>query len=264
MNHLWLILGGALLAVSASANFAPASPNGSQRDNPFAPVPPPGAYNPWQVKPERKTPNAVKVFRVSHVGSDNAQLLQVFAAVKTMEETLPPKQGINLHVIQRSSPTEFLVCKLQTYESISTSSLTSVGGGGGVGGSSYSIPDYSQTFWLRTESPKNAADGETIRNIAVIETPEVKTYTATLGNKRSVRVLVENPSRKAGRNFTHEEFVMRLRNREEWTLKNFEVEDCRICFGDGKLGVLQGNAPCPECANTQDVGKAFVDWIIKW
>ncbi len=197
--------------------------------------------------------NPVKEFRVSKVGADKTELLNVFAAVQSKEAGVPEA----FEVLQRLSDTNYLVYPMKAVSRVVSSSSSSYGGGGGSYTYNYSQPDRSTLYWLVTESPWNAVGGETISGIFAIKTGNVRTYTTALGAQKSVKELVEIQPPLLSR----DEFVSRLRAGEEWTLESYRLEPCSRCFGDGKLSDLQGNARCPDCRGK---GKVQVDLIVKW
>lgn len=216
---------------------------------------------PWYLE-QKKVPNRMETFRVSHVGADKTMLLRAFSAVKDIEESKRGKKGRNsFRVLQRLSPTEFLVHQTRTDYSPNPFSSDKTG----TAHRPASFEAYSsQIFLLKTQQPQSAVDGEWIRGIIVSDTGVVRSYKATLGNLKSVRILVEDAPLNPEHAFTQEEFVRRLQSGETWTLKNFEEEDCRICFGKGELSTFKGGGACPQCGNTQHRGKGFIDYLIRW
>lgn len=85
------------------------------------------------------------------------------------------------------------------------------------------------------------------------------------GVSGSFRILIEEPSETAPKQiFTQEDFIRRLKNQETWTLKNFEIEDCRVCFGKGYISEFKGGGPCWECTRGGEVGKGYIDYQVRW
>lgn len=283
MNHYHRLLLGGITLIAALGITA----NASSSRNPFAvpssgnpypagsdafhqytpPTAPADPHGRWYLE-QRKSPNRVETFRVSRVGADKTMLLRVFQAVKDAEETKTKygKKGRNsFRVMQRLSPTEFLVHQTETYYDPNPFARARSSNRTGAATATASFrAGKSQVFLLKTQQPLNAVDGEWIRGITVNDTGAVHTYTATLGNLKSVRILTEDAPLNSQHTFTQEEFVDRLRNGETWTLKNFEEEDCRVCFGRGELSTFKGGGACPQCGDTAHKGKGFIDYLIRW
>jgi hypothetical protein len=203
-----------------------------------------------------------ELFRVSKVGADKSELLKVFEQVQLVEgrKGLKPE---NFEVFQRANEAEYLVYKMiwKYRDSAPSWGKQSEGGGsyGGGSGSSgrYLGADLKTLYWLQTEEPSVYVNDEKIRDLYVVPSDEIKSYTTMLGAQVSVRVLREAPAKEIPK----DEFVQRLQAGETWTIPSYKTEECRKCYGDGKLSKMQGEGKCLDCNAT---GTSEVDLIVRW
>jgi|GEM_PF-6818891 len=212
-----------------------------------------GGIDPFAA-PGTAASNKIIPFRVSQVGNDKSELLRIFKLIQDQDKKIP---STSFEVLQRLSPTEFLVYKLVTKESVVSSASASMGGGGNVYSHAYTEPDLSTVYCLKLTSPSNAVDGEEIKNLSVILTEEIKTYETALGAQRSVRTYVDHRSSKLSK----EEFVIRLKSGEEWTLLDYSKEACFPCGGDGVLSDFKGGGKCKDCNGS---GSFQIGLLVKW
>ena len=202
--------------------------------------------------------NAV-VYEVSKAGKNKEELIRTFEKIQKLEAGNSAKAQ-NYSVFQRLDSKKFLVYKMEWSGGSISSSLGSVGGGGGSASYGSYVPDRSKLYCIITKEDKNTVDGEELEKILTIESEEIYEYTAAIGAKQSVRVLKEIKDTEL-KLMTQEEFVQRLKGGETWTLRRHEEKKCNPCFGAGKLGSLQGGGTCKECK-----GKGIIsnDVLVKW
>lgn len=200
-----------------------------------------------------------EIFQVSKASKNKSELLQVFENVQRLEAK---KEGkvLNYYVSQRLGPQKFLVYKMKWSGGTVTSSLGSVGGGGGSYSYGGYVPDRSKTYLLETKTDRNVADGEKLTDIISAQSDEIFGYTATTGAKKSVRIIRELKSDEQSL-LTKEQFVERLKTGETWLLRGFKKEKCLDCFGDGKLSALQGGGTCKSCRGSGDIK---TNYLVKW
>ena len=197
------------------------------------------------------------VFLISKVGADKTELYAAFSAIQKIEKTKKYGNPTSFQVFQKLNDKGFLVHKTATRYRTIASGLSSVGGGGGAYTTSSEVTDYSKLYYLATIKPQNLADGDRIKSIWIINTSKTKSYTDTKGSKRTVRILHEI----IPVDLSQQDFIKRLKGGESWVLKQFRVNKCHKCFGDGKLSALRKYAKCPDCKGKGDTS---FDCIVMW
>lgn len=171
-------------------------------------------------------------FKVSESGKDKASLAAVFNAVQNIELKKAGGDPRSFLVIQVFDAKKFLV--------------QPVGEG------------TDNNYLLIGKTPRTMADREVIRSIYAVTTGKTHSYNSVAGAKTTVRIIDEidpPPLMKT------EEFVARLKAGDKWTLKSFQAEKCKKCFGDGKLSALQHYADCPDCSGK---GEWKLDLLVIW
>jgi hypothetical protein len=176
-------------------------------------------------QPESKA----EIFHVSKTGNDKTRLMKVFEAVSRQElvSQIPPP--IFLKTSQKIDDHNYLVYWKDL------------------------------TYWLILENPQDLADDSGIV-IHGCEDKRTKEYISVLGAKKTVGVVREIKFSEP-KAMAKEEFSERLKKGETWTLKEFSVKPCAVCFGDGKLSVLNDYSICHDCNGN---GEFKNDLLVKW
>lgn len=173
--------------------------------------------------------NKPEVFNVSKTGNDKTRLVKVFEAISQQEfaSQIPP--SIFLKTSQKIDNNNYLVYWKDAI------------------------------YWLILKNPQDLADNKKIV-ITGYETEGTKEYTSVLGVKKTVAVVMEIETREPKR-ITKKEFAERLKKGETWTLYKFSVKPCAVCFGDGKLSVIESHRECNACHGE---GEFISDLLVKW
>jgi len=170
-----------------------------------------------------------KTYHVSGGGSDKALLTRVFEAVKKKEEAKHAGGSRTMTVRQRISPTEFLM---------------------NMGG--------HKEYWFIALEGQDWHNRDKIR-VDYERTEATKTFLNESGETIKVAVLKQVKS-KPPPEFTKEEFVRRLKDRETWILEGFEKNKCENCGGDGRVQRETDLEDCLECFE----GTLSIDYVVEW
>ena len=230
--------------VHVPAGEEPPKPQRSVQSGPFAPP---------------SSPNAPELvdFKVSKVGNNKSQLLEVFGIIQQNESDQP--KGTTFQIMQRIDQNNFLVYKFVTKTNVVSSSMASIAGGGNVRSNSYLSLERTKVSYLKYNRGLDAVDGEKVKDLSVVLTKEIETYATAVGSMKSVRVYKEALNER--NIFSREEFVEKLRAGETWVIRSYLAEECFPCKGTGRLNQFNGGGRCDKCKGKGDLTK---DLLVKW
>lgn len=206
-----------------------------------------------------------KVFRVSKVGKDKSELMDVYEAVRAVEFVKKYGEPRRFKVSQRISDGEFhgYFMKLVKIRFDAPAGMEVDAEGYVTARSGKKIKTHEwrgtgQRFLLKTSVPVNAADGEIIKDLLYSVTKETVSYTTVQGAKATVRVISQVVPKDEV--ISKKDFVFRLKAGETWNLKNVRETRCDDCVA-GRRPALRGGGQCGTCG-----GDALVltDYLVKW